>query len=348
MDIAIVGGGITGLSLALNLHEHGLRLPRVRARPGDQGARRRHHAVAPCDAGIRGARPRRTSSSAPASPIRESCFFNRFGQLIYREDRGRHAGYPFPEVSIHRGRLHLILLRAAIDAARAPRRSSPTAIASASSRTRPASPCGSARRPRAAPLDAGPRRRRDRLRRRQLGAAQAVLSRRRGRLRRHQHLARHHPPQAVPHRPLLYAHRLDPDRQDRDLSDHRQRRRRRQPADQLDGGDQAGHLREERLEPARQARRFLRDLSGLALRLARRRRADPHRRPDPRISDGRQGPGRALDLRPGDPRRRRRPSDVSARLQRGGAGRDRRPHARRLPRRQPRRPWRPARRLAGL
>ena len=26
--------------------------------------------------------------------IRESCFFNRFGQLIYREDRGQHAGYP--------------------------------------------------------------------------------------------------------------------------------------------------------------------------------------------------------------------------------------------------------------
>jgi 2-polyprenyl-6-methoxyphenol hydroxylase-like FAD-dependent oxidoreductase len=42
----------------------------------------------------------------------ESCFFNRFGQLIYREPRGKRAGYQFPEVGIHRGRLHLALYRA--------------------------------------------------------------------------------------------------------------------------------------------------------------------------------------------------------------------------------------------
>ena len=39
----------------------------------------------------------------------ESVFFNRWGQFIYREPRGRHAGYPVPEVGIHRGRLHRIL-----------------------------------------------------------------------------------------------------------------------------------------------------------------------------------------------------------------------------------------------
>jgi 5-methylphenazine-1-carboxylate 1-monooxygenase len=44
---------------------------------------------------------------------RESCFFNRFGQLIYREDRGRYGGYAHPEVAIHRGRLHMVLYRAA-------------------------------------------------------------------------------------------------------------------------------------------------------------------------------------------------------------------------------------------
>ena len=42
----------------------------------------------------------------------ESCFFNRFGQLIYREPRGKRAGYQYPEVGIHRGRLHLALYRA--------------------------------------------------------------------------------------------------------------------------------------------------------------------------------------------------------------------------------------------
>ena len=40
---------------------------------------------------------------------RESCFFNRFGQLIYKEPRGKFAGYQYPEVGIHRGKLHMIL-----------------------------------------------------------------------------------------------------------------------------------------------------------------------------------------------------------------------------------------------
>jgi 5-methylphenazine-1-carboxylate 1-monooxygenase len=44
----------------------------------------------------------------------ESCFFNRFGQLIYKEPRGKLSGYKFPEVGIHRGRLHLILFCAAL------------------------------------------------------------------------------------------------------------------------------------------------------------------------------------------------------------------------------------------
>ncbi len=43
----------------------------------------------------------------------ESCFFNRFGQLIYSEERGKFAGYPYPEVGIHRGRLQMILYAAA-------------------------------------------------------------------------------------------------------------------------------------------------------------------------------------------------------------------------------------------
>jgi 2-polyprenyl-6-methoxyphenol hydroxylase-like FAD-dependent oxidoreductase len=113
MEVAIVGGGITGLSLALNLHNRGLACRVFERAPQIQelgvGITLLPHAMREfaalglqdelCSAGI---------------AIRESCFFNRFGQLIYREDRGRHAGYPYPEVSIHRGRLHLILLRAAV------------------------------------------------------------------------------------------------------------------------------------------------------------------------------------------------------------------------------------------
>ena len=43
---------------------------------------------------------------------RESGFFNRFGQLIYREPAGRFAGYAHPQFSVHRGDLHAVLAAA--------------------------------------------------------------------------------------------------------------------------------------------------------------------------------------------------------------------------------------------
>jgi 5-methylphenazine-1-carboxylate 1-monooxygenase len=113
MDIAIIGGGIAGLSLAMNLHRHGLtahvyeRAREIRAL--GVGITLLPHAM------------REFAALGLAEEIErigvvigESAFFNRFGQRIYREERGRHAGYPFPEVSIHRGRLHMILYRAAL------------------------------------------------------------------------------------------------------------------------------------------------------------------------------------------------------------------------------------------
>jgi 2-polyprenyl-6-methoxyphenol hydroxylase-like FAD-dependent oxidoreductase len=42
-------------------------------------------------------------------------FFNRWGQFIYRERRGRHAGYDVPEIGIHRGKLHRALYDAALE-----------------------------------------------------------------------------------------------------------------------------------------------------------------------------------------------------------------------------------------
>jgi 5-methylphenazine-1-carboxylate 1-monooxygenase len=44
----------------------------------------------------------------------ESVFFNRYGQYIYREPRGRHAGHALPEIGIHRGKLHRILYEATL------------------------------------------------------------------------------------------------------------------------------------------------------------------------------------------------------------------------------------------
>jgi 5-methylphenazine-1-carboxylate 1-monooxygenase len=111
-EIIIVGGGICGLSLALNLHRHGIacrvfeRAPEVK----ELGvgitllphAMREFTALGVADellgAGIENV---------------ESCFFNRFGQLIYKEPRGKLAGYPYPEIGIHRGRLHMLFYAAA-------------------------------------------------------------------------------------------------------------------------------------------------------------------------------------------------------------------------------------------
>jgi len=113
MVIAIIGGGIAGLSLAMNLHDRGIaarvfeRAPEIREL--GVGITLLPHAMREFAAlGLQDELER------AGVAIRESCFFNRFGQLIYREDRGRYAGYGYPEVSIHRGRLHMILYRAAI------------------------------------------------------------------------------------------------------------------------------------------------------------------------------------------------------------------------------------------
>jgi 2-polyprenyl-6-methoxyphenol hydroxylase-like FAD-dependent oxidoreductase len=111
-EIAIVGGGICGLSLALHLHRRGIAC-RVYERAPELkelgvGITLLPHAMREFTAlGI--------ADRLIASGIenRESCFYNRFGQLIYREPRGRFDGYEYPEVGIHRGRLHLALHAAA-------------------------------------------------------------------------------------------------------------------------------------------------------------------------------------------------------------------------------------------
>jgi len=43
---------------------------------------------------------------------REALFYNRYGQLVYSEPCGRHAGYDTPQFSIHRGDLQTVLLEA--------------------------------------------------------------------------------------------------------------------------------------------------------------------------------------------------------------------------------------------
>jgi 2-polyprenyl-6-methoxyphenol hydroxylase-like FAD-dependent oxidoreductase len=113
MDIAIVGGGIGGLTLALALHQRGIASRVYESAPAVKelgvGITLLPHAMREMAAlGLDRA------LAAQGIENRESCFFNRFGQLLYSEPRGRFAGYPFPEIGIHRGRLHGILWNAAV------------------------------------------------------------------------------------------------------------------------------------------------------------------------------------------------------------------------------------------
>jgi 2-polyprenyl-6-methoxyphenol hydroxylase-like FAD-dependent oxidoreductase len=113
-EIAIVGGGICGFALALNLHARGIAC-RVYERAPELkelgvGITLLPHAMREFAAlGLQ------DEIEHAGIENRESCFFNRFGQLIYKEERGRFAGYQYPEIGIHRGRLHLILYRAACE-----------------------------------------------------------------------------------------------------------------------------------------------------------------------------------------------------------------------------------------
>lgn len=112
MEIAIIGGGIVGLGLALNLQQRGLACRVYEAVPEVMelgvGITLLPHAMRELAA---------LGLQETLEPLgienRESCFFNRFGQLIYQEPRGRFAGYPIPEIGMHRGRLHRVLYDAA-------------------------------------------------------------------------------------------------------------------------------------------------------------------------------------------------------------------------------------------
>jgi 5-methylphenazine-1-carboxylate 1-monooxygenase len=112
MNVAIVGGGICGLSLALNLHQRGIPARVYERAPAIKelgvGITLLPHAMREFSTLGLG-----EALLAAGIENRESCFFNRFGQLIYKEARGKSAGYSVPEVGIHRGRLHLILFETA-------------------------------------------------------------------------------------------------------------------------------------------------------------------------------------------------------------------------------------------
>jgi 2-polyprenyl-6-methoxyphenol hydroxylase-like FAD-dependent oxidoreductase len=114
LNVIIVGAGIGGLTLALLLHRARIACRIYEAAP----------ALRPLGVGINilphaskvFAELGLDEALARASILtREAVFFNRFGQLIYREPLGRDAGYQHPQYSIHRGELQQVLLDAVTD-----------------------------------------------------------------------------------------------------------------------------------------------------------------------------------------------------------------------------------------
>ena len=107
-----MGGGIGGLTAALALHEAGIGVTVFEAvdevRALGVGINLLPHSVRVlADLGLS---PRLAEIAVETA---ELAFYNKHGQPIWSEPRGVAAGYAYPQFSIHRGELQMLLLAAA-------------------------------------------------------------------------------------------------------------------------------------------------------------------------------------------------------------------------------------------
>jgi 5-methylphenazine-1-carboxylate 1-monooxygenase len=116
MDIAIVGGGIGGLTLALALHKENVPA-KIRIyeaapefKPLGVGINLMPHAMKVLtELGTLDA-----LAKVGVEP-KEFMFFTHHGQFVYREPTGYAAGFKYPHYSFHRADLHQVLYEAVIE-----------------------------------------------------------------------------------------------------------------------------------------------------------------------------------------------------------------------------------------
>jgi 5-methylphenazine-1-carboxylate 1-monooxygenase len=111
MKVLVIGGGIGGLTSALSLAAAGIEVEVFEKAPTIQavgvGINLQPNAVRELtELGLG------DELGAVAIETSTLTYYNRFGQVIWSEPRGRAAGYAWPQYSIDRGDLHMILLAA--------------------------------------------------------------------------------------------------------------------------------------------------------------------------------------------------------------------------------------------
>jgi len=112
LTVLIIGAGIAGLTTALSLHQIGIECRVFESvdtiEPLGVGINTLPHAVRELtDLGLC------EQLAATAVATSRLAYFSSRGQRIWDEPRGEAAGYHWPQFSIHRGELQMILLRAA-------------------------------------------------------------------------------------------------------------------------------------------------------------------------------------------------------------------------------------------
>jgi len=114
MEVLVAGGGIAGLTMALTCHQIGVPV-RVfesvrQLRPLGVGINLQPNAVRELhDLGLA------KELAAIGVPTKEWALVGRSGNDVWSEPRGLGAGYRWPQYSVHRGELQMLLYRAVLD-----------------------------------------------------------------------------------------------------------------------------------------------------------------------------------------------------------------------------------------